>query len=136
MSQPIAEGCPSMPGPELPTLTGPSAQPVGLVCKDFSPSRAGAHGHVLSQHRAARLHRSHINLHQLRTSPRPSPPALGSSDRGWAQNQRQSQGPSSEGKSCKTPVHLQPHSSAQAAAPRLARECLSHTPAGTWLLQG
>lgn len=35
-----AEGCFSVPGPQLPTLAGPSAQPVGVVSKDLSPSRA------------------------------------------------------------------------------------------------
>lgn len=74
-----------------------------------------AQGHVLSQHRAARLHRSYINLQQLRSQPQagqqqPTPGTEPAAARGKLENPRAAA------------AQLLPHSSGQAAAPGLARD--------------
>lgn len=123
----LAEGCFSMPGHLLVPALSPTR--MGLVGKDFSPSTACSTRHTtdsrgdprpppsasIEQHGSIGAKSIYISRG---TSPRPSPPSLGRSDQRQAPNQRQRQGPRSEGKSCKTPGHLQ-YSCCNTAQPRL-----------------
>lgn len=111
------------------TLAGGSAQ-----CRDFplGAERAahstpwipvGGQGYILSQHPAARLHGSYINLHQLRDQPRPSHLPRAAAE--------------TECKSCQTPTAapaapLLPHSSGQAGAPGLAQDTQVSEPRPCW----